>query len=174
MKTFNSLSTAAAVLSLFATSAYSDTAVLPGDGTFSKYGDAEGWTIFVDVERKSCLIERMDENANVVQMGLTADHKLGYVGVFSKTADLGGRGKEDVVIDLDGTLYTSQATKMRKNITEGYSGGYILANNPQFIEDVARKYTMTVFPEEEQSFVVDLAGTYSALDLARTCNAEQG
>ncbi|PCJ09348.1 MAG: hypothetical protein COB16_03975 [Rhodobacteraceae bacterium] len=174
MKTFKSLAAVAAVLSISATSAFSASAVLPGDGTFTKYGEVEGWTVYVDVDRKSCLIERMDDQSNVVQMGLTSDHKLGYLGVFSKTADLSSGRKEDVFVDLDGVMYSSKATKMKKNITEGYTGGYILANNPQFIEDLAKKYTMTVFPKKEQSFVVDLAGTYKAMELARTCNAEQG
>ncbi len=174
MKTFKSLAAVAAILTVSGASAFADNAVLPGDGTFTKYGDVEGWTVYVDVERKSCLIERMDAQANVVQMGLTSDHKLGYLGVFSKTADLGSGRKEDVFVDLDGTMYSSKATKMKKNITEGYTGGYILANNPQFIEDLAKKYTMTVFPKKEQSFEVDLAGTYKAMEMARTCNAEQG
>ncbi|NIZ61585.1 hypothetical protein DL239_11420 [Sedimentitalea sp. CY04] len=173
MKYFRSLSTVAVVLSISATSAYSENAVLPGEGSFTKFGETDGWTVFVDVQRQSCLIERVDAEANVVQMGLTSDHKLGYLGVFSKTADLGNGGKEDIFVDLDGVMYTSQATKMRKNLTDGYAGGYILANNPQFIEDLAKKYTMTVFPEEEQSFVVDLAGTYKAMEMARACNAEQ-
>lgn len=174
MKTFKSLAAAAVVLTISGTWAFADNAVLPGDGTFIKYGDVEGWTVYIDVERKSCLIERMDEQANVVQMGLTSDHKLGYLGVFSKTADLSSGRKEKIIVDLDGAKYSSKATKMKKNITEGYTGGYILADNPQFIEDLAKKYTMTVFPKKEQSFVVDLAGTYKAMELARTCNSEQG
>lgn len=173
MKFFKSLAMVAAVLSISATSAYAADAVLPGNGTFTKFGETEGWTVFVDVERKSCLIERMDAESNVVQMGLTSDHKLGYLGVFSKTADLGSAGKEDIFVDLDGVMYSAQATRMKKNITEGYTGGYILANNPQFAADLAKKYTMTVFPEKEQAFVVDLAGTYKAMELARSCNAEQ-
>ncbi|MVO14709.1 hypothetical protein [Parasedimentitalea huanghaiensis] len=174
MNTFKTLAMIVAGGFVSATSAVAGGSVLPGDGSFTQYGVVDGWTVYVDVERESCLIERVDASANVVQMGLTADHKLGYLGVFSKTAELGSGNKEKIFIDLDGTMYNAKATKMKKNITEGYSGGYILADNPQFIEDLAQKYTMTVFPEKEASFQVDLAGTHKAMELARNCNAEQG
>ena len=35
-------------------------------------------------------------------------------------------------------------------------GGYVLADNPNFIEDLAKKYTMTVYPDQEGAFQVDL------------------
>lgn len=143
--------------------------------SFTKYGEVEGWKVFVDNDKGSCLIERFDEAGNVVQMGLTkGNQKLGYLGVFT-LADIGIRKgkKERVSIDIDGNRYWGDATGMNGNITEGYVGGYIRANNPQFISDVAKKYTMTVFPETEATFTVDLKGTYKAMEMGRKCNAEQ-
>ena len=52
--------------------------------TFTNYGQAEGWNVFVDVEKMSCLIEKSDDAGNVVQMGLTTDRSVAYVGVFTK------------------------------------------------------------------------------------------
>jgi hypothetical protein len=142
---------------------------------FVKYGDVEGWNVFVDNENRSCLIERVDDNGNVVQMGLTKDHSIGYVGVFTK-ADIGIKkgAQEEIYIDIDGALYSSTSTGMKGNITKGYSGGYIRSNNPQFIDDLARKYVMTVFPKTANAFRVYLKGTYKAMEMARKCNAEQG
>ena len=164
---------AAAVISATMAMAGGD-AVPPGDDGFTKVGEVEGWGLFVDNQRKTCMIERMDEAENIVQMGLTADREFGYLGVFTK-ADIGIRKgkKEKIYIDIDGTLYWSESTGMKGNITEGYSGGYILANNPQFINDVANKYTMTVFPRKQSAFVVDLAGTKKAIAAARECTEEQ-
>ena len=51
--------------------------------TFMKYGEVEGWKVFADTEKGSCLIEKIDEVGNVVQMGLTEDRGVGYVGVFT-------------------------------------------------------------------------------------------
>lgn len=141
---------------------------------FTSYGAVEGWDVYVDTAKGTCLIERADESG-VVQMGLTADHSVGYLGVFTKT-DIGIKTgeKSDIFVDIDGTLYSSTSTGMNGNITAGYQGGYILADNPQFISDLAKKYTMTVFPETVGAFVVDLKGTYKAMEMGRKCNAEQG
>lgn len=141
--------------------------------TFKKYDEVEGWTIYIDNEKKSCLIEAVDDAGNVVQMGLTSDRGVAYVGVFVK-GDTGIKKgkKEAVVISLDGNLYMGEATGMRGNITKGYSGGYVLSDDPQFVDDIARKHVMTVFPEKEYAFEVNLAGTYKAIEKARECNKE--
>ena len=52
--------------------------------TFERYGEVEGWKVFIDNEKKSCLIEAVDGAENVVQMGLTEDRGVGYVGVFTQ------------------------------------------------------------------------------------------
>ena len=127
----------------------------------------------MDETRGLCLIERMDENQNVVQMGLTKDHEMGYLGVFTKN-DIGLKGKkEEIILSLDGNLYSAEAHKKTKHLAEGYTGGYILANNPQFVDDVMKKYDMTVFPEKEFAFTVNLDGTLKAIEAARKCNQEQ-
>ncbi len=165
----------ATILSVFAaTSALASDDVIPSENdTFTKWGEESGWTIFVDDNRKSCLIERVDENANVVQMGLTADHEMGYLGVFTKN-DIGLKGKkEEIILSLDGNLYSAEAHKKTKHLAEGYTGGYILANNPQFVDDVMKKHEMIVFPEKEFAFGVNLDGTFKAIEAARECNTEQ-
>ncbi|MDK3074009.1 hypothetical protein QO034_12885 [Sedimentitalea sp. JM2-8] len=157
----------AATLSALATFA----ATWAGADTFEKYGETEGWKVFVDNEKMSCLIEKIDAAENVVQMGLTTDRSVAYVGVFTKgKTDLKAGDTEGVVIDIDGTLYVGEATEMRGNITKGYSGGYVLSDDPQFVEDIARKYVMTVFPEKEFAFAVNLEGTFKAIEMARKCN----
>jgi hypothetical protein len=177
MKTLKSITSALAIVGLAATGvlAGEDAAQLPGSAGFTKYGEVEGWTVYVDTERGSCLIERIDEAENIVQMGLTKDKKFGYLGVFSK-GDTGVRkgSQEDIYLDIDGVLFKSQATGLKGNITEGYSGGYILANNPVFIDAIRTKYVMNVFPRQVAAFSVDLKGTYKAMDMARKCNQEQG
>ena len=176
MTNFKTIITGVAAAVFSATMAMAgEDVVPPGDDGFTKVGEVEGWDLFVDNERKTCLIERVDEAGNIVQMGLTKGREFGYLGVFTK-ADIGIKKgkKEKIYIDIDGTLYWSESTGMKGNITEGYSGGYILANNPQFISDVANKYSMVVFPKKKGAFVVDLAGTKKAIEAARECTSEQG
>ncbi|CUH49470.1 MULTISPECIES: hypothetical protein [Ruegeria] len=172
---FKSSLTTAATLSIFsAVAAWASSDVIPSENdTFTNWGEESGWTIFVDDSRGSCLIERMDENQNVVQMGLTKDHEMGYLGVFTKN-DIGLKGKkEKIFLSLDGNVYEAEAHKKTKHLADGYTGGYILANNAQFVDDVMNKYEMTVFPKKEFAFTVSLDGTKKAIEAARQCNTEQ-
>jgi hypothetical protein len=143
------------------------------DPKFTLHGEVEGWKVFIDHEKNTCLIERMDELGNVVQMGPTKDRTLAYIGVFTLAETDVKRGETNMVkIALGPNVYTGEATGMRGNITEGYTGGYILTDNPQMIEDVAKQYVMTVFPETSYAFSIDLTGTFKAIEAATACNAE--
>jgi hypothetical protein len=142
--------------------------------TFERYGEVEGWKVFIDNEKKSCLIEAVDDAENVVQMGLTEDRGVGYVGVFTKADTDIKRGEtQEVAILIGDNIYLGEATGMKGNITKGYSGGYVLSDNPQFADDLAKKKVMIVFPETSYAFTVDLTGTYKAMEMARKCNEEQ-
>lgn len=167
------IAAAGAVLSLTVGAALASDGVLPSaDSVFTKWGDAEGWTIYQDETRKSCLAERVDDAGNVLQMGLTADHTLGYIGVFTQ-ADIGlSGGKEKLLISLDGNLYEGEAQQKSKHLAEGYTGGYVVSNDPQFLSDVMKKYDMIVMPEQEGAFVINLDGTFKAIEAGRKCNEE--
>lgn len=141
---------------------------------FSNYGSVEGWNVFIDHEKKSCLIEKIDDFENVVQMGLTRDRGIAYIGVFTKAeTDIEKGQTQAVAVILGDNTYFGEATGMRGNITKGYSGGYILTDNPRVVEDVAQQYEMLVFPETSYAFAVDLTGTKKAIEMARECNREQ-
>jgi hypothetical protein len=160
------LALAIAAATLAATTASAD--------TFLKYGEVEGWKVFIDQEKKSCLIEAVDDAENVVQMGLTADRGVGYLGVFTKGETTIKKGETEAVAILIGdNIYVGEATGMRGNITKGYSGGYVLSDDPQFAKDIAQQYEMVVFPEKEYAFIVDLTGTKKAMEMARECNQKQ-
>lgn len=148
--------------------------VLANADTFTPYGTVEGWNVYVDEEKKSCMVETVDEAENVVQMGLTRDRGVAYLGVFTKAeTDIKKDETQMVAVLLGENIYTGEATGMRGNITKGYSGGYVLTDDPQMIEDIAQQYTMTVFPEKSYGFILDLAGTKKALEMARDCNQAQ-
>lgn len=149
-------------------------AVHASEDKFLKYGEVEGWKVYIDQEKKSCLIEAVDDAENVVQMGLTEDRGVGYLGVFTKGETEVKKGETETVGILIGeNIYVGEAMGMRGNITKGYSGGYVVSDDPQFAKDVAQQYTMTVFPETEFAFTIDLSGTKKAMEMARTCNEEQ-
>ena len=143
-----------------------------GADTFEVYGEVEGWTIYADNGNLSCLIEAVDSSENVVQMGLTEDRSVGYLGVFVKgETEIENGNTEAVAILIGENIYLGEATGMRSRITEGYTGGYVTSDNPNFVKDIEQQYQMIVFPETNYSFVVDLRGTKKAIAMARECNA---
>ncbi|AXI46275.1 hypothetical protein C1J03_09705 [Sulfitobacter sp. SK012] len=165
MLKMKSIAAAAIITAALTTSAGAD--------TFEKYGEVEGWKVFADKDKMSCLIEAVDSAENVVQMGLTEDRSLGYLGVFTKgETNLKKDDREAVVIVIGENTYYGEATGMRGNITKGYSGGYITNNLPQFVKDIEQQYEMVVFPETDYVFVIDLTGTKKAIAMARECNAK--
>lgn len=138
---------------------------------FAFYETVEGWNIFKDAEKLSCFIEKSDDLGNVVQMGLTEMRDVGYIGVFTKaeTGIKAGEEKEIGII-LGDNVYLGQSTGMNGNITEGFSGGYVLSDDPNFVQDIKQQYEMVVFPETDFAFTIDLTGTKKAIEAAGECN----
>ncbi len=135
-----------------------------------RYGDdIEGWTVYANQTRGDCLIVRSD-GPNSVQMGVTANEEVGYLGVFTKL-DIGLQNgtNSQIFVSIDGQLFEGVATSTSGELKGGYSGGYILTDDPKFKRAVAKRYKMTVFPETKGTFVVDLKGTFKAMAAGRKC-----
>lgn len=129
-------------------------------------GDAAG----LAESTRLCRSASDSNGPNSVQMGVTANHEVGYLGVFMKE-DIGlqNGNKSEIFVSIGGHLYESVATSTSGELKGGYSGGYILTDDPNFKRDVAKKYEMIVFPETEGTFVVDLKGTFKAMAMGRKC-----
>ena len=115
------------------------------------------------------MIVRQD-GPSAVQMGVTANQEVGYLGVFTKE-DIGlqNGNTSDIFVSIDGQLFKGVATSTSGELKGGYSGGYILTDDPKFKRAVAKRYKMTVFPETKGTFVVDLKGTFKAMAAGRKC-----
>ncbi len=156
----------------FATAAYAQTQnPLPkASDVLVRYGnDIEGWTVYANQTRGDCLIVRQD-GPSAVQMGVTANQEVGYLGVFT-TEDIGlqNGNQSQIFVSIGGNLYSGVATTTSGVLKGGYSGGYILTDDPKFKRAVAKQYEMIVFPETKGTFVVDLKGTYKAMAMGRKC-----
>lgn len=154
-------------------SAQDSIAILPSaESVFTKWGEESGWTIYTDRSRNSCLIERMDESENVVQMGLSEISSIGYLGVFTK-ADIDLQdGVDPVAVAFDDEIFVGTARTMTRHLPDGYKGGYIVTDDPSFVELVQRKYEMIVFPDADYAIVINLDGSLKAIEAARRCFAE--
>ncbi|RWO29515.1 hypothetical protein [Mesorhizobium sp.] len=172
MRKFMTLIAATSVALSSAMAAYAqDQNPLPkaSDVLVRQGNDIEGWTVYANQTRGDCLIVRQD-GPSAVQMGVTANQEVGYLGVFTKE-DIGlQNGKtSDIFVSIDGQLFKGVATSTSGELKGGYSGGYILTDDPKFKRAVAKRYKMTVFPETKGAFVVDLKGTYKAMAMGRKC-----
>ncbi|MBA8840936.1 hypothetical protein [Ochrobactrum sp. RH2CCR150] len=174
MRNFSTLIAATALAFSWATAICAQENPLPkASDTLVKYGeDVKGWTIYANKTRGDCLIVSTF-GPGAVQMGVAADKSVGYLGVFTKL-DIGVQnGNKRIFVALDNHLYEGVVTTTAGQLKGGYSGGYILTDDPTFKRDVAKKYTMTVFPETQGAFVVDLEGTFKAMAAGRKCLSEQ-
>src|SRR6187399_1831276 len=93
--------TAAAISS--ATAAYTqDQSPLPlASDVLVRYGDdVEGWTVYANKTRGDCLIVH-SFGPGSVQMGVTANQEIGYLGVFTKE-DIGleNGAKSEIYVSL--------------------------------------------------------------------------
>jgi hypothetical protein len=172
MRNFMTLIAATSVALSSATAAYAQTQnPLPkSTDVLVRYGDdIEGWTVYANQTRGDCLIVHSDGPSSV-QMGVTANEDVGYLGVFTKV-DIGlqNGNTSDIFVSIDGQLYKGVATSTSGELKGGYSGGYILTDDPKFKRAVAKRYKMTVFPETKGTFVVDLKGTYKAMAVGKKC-----
>lgn len=165
---------AASIVLCAATAAFGDDNPLPrANETIAEYGEVEGWTVFSNKTRRNCYISRVFDSG-AVQMGVTSDPHIGYLGVFTKK-DIGIRnGKQsEIFVSIGGTLYGGVSTGLKGDVQGGYSGGYILTDSPEFKQAVAKQYDMIVFPETVGAFAVDLKGTYKAMEMGRECFKKQ-
>ena len=169
MRHFMALLATASVALSFATAASAQNPVPDASDKLVQYGEVGGWTIYANQTRGDCLIVR-SFGPSSVQMGVTANQDVGYLGVFTKE-DIGLQNgtKSKVFISIDGRHYSGEATSTSGELTRGYSGGYILSDDPNLKRDLAKRYKMTVFPETKAAFVVDLKGTYKAMAAGRKC-----
>ena len=173
MKVFVKVTATVAAIVSFVAPAFAEDAIPSKNDVFKKWGQADGWTLYVNETRNDCVAERIDNNGNVLTMGVTSDRELGYIGIFTR-ADLGLKsGKDTIKVSIDDRMYEGPSRTVT-HLANGYTGGYLLGNRPVFIEDVMKQYEMVVHPGEENSFTISLDGTLKAVEAARECVAELG
>ena len=132
----------------------------------------EGWDIYQGSENLGCVMERTMDDGYLVRLGKEkAGAPFGYIGVYTQNPDVNiyGGVAGDVVLDIDGQRFTGTAVG-DLDFREGYRGGYLKANNPQFGEALARKYVLTLNPDENP-IKISLDGTLKAMAATELCDS---
>lgn len=126
------------------------------------------WAIFRNNTRGHCFGTKSDESG-VLQMGVTADETMGYVGVFIK-ADVPEGESQNVRVLLGEQTFVGEASGPVQHLGDGWHGGYILANNKDFRRAIEANDVMTVFPDMPYSVTIDITGANNAIFEIAKCS----
>jgi len=97
---------------------------------------------------------------------------MGYVTAFNMNwGDIEGGAQYDIAFALDSELYEGTATGIWLN---GVPGADIYFDNVDFLFDIAKKYTMTLYNSEGEVMAIDLEGSYVGLEAVIMCQEEIG
>jgi hypothetical protein len=128
----------------------------------------------IDVARGTCLIERSGIDNNVIQMGLTRDGSYGYIGLFTQNGAVLADGElRPVSIELGDNVYGGSVVGVEGRLRGGFAGGYVLTEDVEFFEDIAREFEMVIRVAGMDPITISLSGTLRALEAARSCLEEQ-
>lgn len=165
MKSFTFGAAAAALLALSNTALHAQ--------ELAYWGEIGGWDIMVDPSLgDGCLIQAAYEGDIVIRIGLDRNQGNGYVTVFNYNwGDIEEGAIYPVLFDLDGEEYNGEATGIFLNDVPGAD---IAFDNPDFLWDIAAKYTMTLYNTEGEVMAIDLGGTMAGLNAVLECQDDMG
>ncbi|HEY9039561.1 MAG TPA: hypothetical protein VIN05_11560 [Roseovarius sp.] len=146
--------------------------ILPTRGDeISEFRKAGAWHVRKNETRGLCFASYKSESGAIVQFGFAEDETAGYLGLFSQQApDV--PPTQEIAVLVNDNLYVGEATGMGPSIEDGYAGGYILVNNPEFVKDIEIGKELIAFPETPDAYIVDMSGASNALYEVRKCTNE--
>lgn len=137
------------------------------------WGSSDYWEVMIDPSLgNGCLIQSEFSDGSIVRIGFDRLQGGGYVTAFNmEWGDIDEGEWYPVLFSLDGQEYDAEARGLYLNDVPGAD---ISFDNPEFIFDIAAKYTMTLFTENGEVMSIDLTGSSQALEAAVECQDEMG
>lgn len=138
-----------------------------------QWGTAGGWDVLIDPSLgDGCLIQAAYQDGSLVRIGFDRTEGSGYITAFNEAWGEIEEGAEyDIWFDLDGQRYDGVATGI---YLAGVPGADIYFDNPDFLFDIAQKYTLTLYHDGGEVMAIDLGGTYVGLEAVLECQDEMG
>lgn len=138
-----------------------------------QWGTAGGWDVMIDPSLgDGCLIQAAYNDGSVVRIGFDRIEGSGYITAFNDAwGDIEDGAEYDIWFDLDGQQYDGVAKGIYLNDVPGAD---IYFDNPDFLFDIAEKYTLTLYHDGGEVMAIDLGGTYVGLEAVIACQDEMG
>jgi hypothetical protein len=137
------------------------------------WGSVAGWDILIDHSIGSGrLIQAAYEDGSVVRIGFDRVAGDGYVTALNESWGAIEEGAMyPITFELDGASYDGEAKGIYLN---GVPGADIHFSNPDFLFDLAKKYTMTLYHDGSEVMSINLDGSYVGLEAVMECQDEMG
>jgi len=148
-------------------------AVAASAQSLETWGTAGGWDVMIDPSLGyGCLIQAEYTDGSLVRIGLDRNEDMGYVTAFNMAwGDIEEGAIYDIAFALDDEVYQGEARGIWLN---GVPGADIYFDSVDFLFDIAKKYTMTLFNSEGEVMAIDLEGSYIGLAAVMMCQDEMG
>lgn len=160
----------ALALSVGATSALAaDDFVLPTTmDEIETFRNVSGWTVYQDKTSQSCFFSKGTEDGTaLVQMGLTKNDMLAYMGLFSKDAGP-DMAAEDIVIVINENVYAGMVNNVQQT-ANGYHGGYVVGFTGELRKDLNNAEEIVGFPDAPYTVTINMDGVQNAIFETRKC-----
>jgi len=137
------------------------------------WGQAGGWDVMIDASMgDGCLIQAEYNDGSVVRIGFDRNAGEGYVTVFNMAwGDIDEGAEYDIQFALDDEVYDGVATGI---YLSDVPGADIYFDSIDFLFDIARRYTMTLYNSGGEVMAIDLDGSFAGLEAAIACQEEMG
>ncbi len=130
------------------------------------------WVIKTSKENTSrCYASRELSDGSEVQIGTETTLDGGYFAIYNASWTHIEDGEIGTVeFDFGTSRFGGEA---RGKIEAGVPGGYVFFNNPSFVQDFARRQTVTITGEQGTEFSLDLTGSSRAIRKVLACQDAQ-
>lgn len=134
--------------------------------------DLGQWRILVDKRDASkCFASRTVEDGTEIQIGAEPTLDGGYFAVYNAAWTHVEEGMQsEIEFDFGTSRFGGEVVGKIEN---GVPGGYAFFNNPEFVQDFARKQTVTIKGKSGTEFELDLTGTSRAIRAVLACQDDQ-
>ena len=130
------------------------------------------WTIRINAEDTSrCYATRELPDGSVIEIGTEPTLDGGYFAIYNpQWTHIEDGTKGTVEFDFGRSRFGGDAVGRVRN---GIPGGYVFFNNPDFVQEFARRQTVKVIGKNVAAFEIDLTGTSRATRTVLACQDAQ-